>query len=170
MFYPSNQLLHSCFEYIEHCFFGLLLLFLSTHSYAEFPNTTIVSHSNVFQPQVPLRLPCYDFTWVANTAVPKHLHRIVLTYVRTDNDLDGNRSRNANSPSVTGGVYKTRLPIHRSVLIYDYSQFLLHVFTFQKTIRTTDAFLSLAHARAIASLCMHHCSTCIAQSIKAIMT
>lgn len=44
----------------------------------------------------------------------------------------------ANSPSVTGGVYKTRLHLHRSVLIYDYSQFLLHVFEFQKTIRTKD--------------------------------
>lgn len=28
---------------------------------------------NFFQPQVPLRLPCYDFTWVSNNAVGKML-------------------------------------------------------------------------------------------------
>lgn len=71
---------------------------------------------------------------------------------------------------MTGGVYKTRLHLHRSVLIYDYSQFLLHVFVFQKTIRTTDNFFRFAHAHAIAPICSYLCSTCIAQSIKAIMT
>lgn len=76
----------------------------------------------------------------------------------------------ANFTSVTGGVYKTRLHLHRSVLIYDYSQFRLHVFEFQKTIRTKDNCYSLAHAHAIASVCRYHCSTCIAQSIKAIKT
>jgi len=76
----------------------------------------------------------------------------------------------ATSPSVTGGVYKIRLHLHRSVLIYDYSQFRLHVFKFQKTIRTADNVYSFAHAHTIASVCHYHCSTCIAQFIKAIMT
>jgi len=77
---------------------------------------------------------------------------------------------NAFFTSVTGGLYKTRQHLHRIVLIYDYSQFQLHVFEFQKTIWTVGKGYSFAHAHAIASFCTCHCSTCIAQAIKAIMT
>lgn len=127
---------------------------------------------NSFQPQVPLRLPCYDFTWVTDNTLTHINHGItpLWTLRSNDNHLRTCTCNTTNSPSVTGGVYKTRLHLHRSVLIYDYSQFLLHVFKFQKTIRTADNFFRFAHARAIASICSYHCSTCIAQSIKAIMT
>ncbi len=50
----------------------------------------------VIQPQVPLRLPCYDFTPVTAT------------------------SGATDSHGVTGGVYKARERIHRGVLIRDY--------------------------------------------------
>ena len=48
-----------------------------------------------------------------------------------------------NFRGVTGGVYKGRVCIHRSLLIYDYWRFLLHIFEFQKIIRTTITFLEL---------------------------
>ena len=60
----------------------------------------------VIQPQVPLRLPCYDFTPVANLAVGAPLR--VTT------------SGTVNSHGVTGGVYKARERIHRGMLIRDY--------------------------------------------------
>ena len=63
----------------------------------------------VIQPQVPLRLPCYDFTPVANPTVVGCL----LTVSKP-------ASGKTNSHGVTGGVYKTRERIHRSALIYDY--------------------------------------------------
>ena len=56
----------------------------------------------VIQPQVPLRLPCYDFTPVMNLTVV-----IALLAVRLP------ASGTANSHGVTGGVYKARERIHR---------------------------------------------------------
>ena len=51
----------------------------------------------VIQPQVPLRLPCYDFTPVANLAVNAPLLAVRVT-----------ASGTVNSHGVTGGVYKAR--------------------------------------------------------------
>src|SRR5690554_5080331 len=63
----------------------------------------------VIQPQVPLRLPCYDFTPVMNHKVVSALPKVKLP-----------TSFAAHSHGVTGGVYKARERIHRSILIYDY--------------------------------------------------
>ena len=57
----------------------------------------------VIQPQVPLRLPCYDFTPVIGHTVVS-----VLLAVRLPT------SGATNSHGVTGGVYKARERIHRS--------------------------------------------------------
>ena len=65
----------------------------------------------VIQPQVPLRLPCYDFTPVADPAVDG---RLPLAGVGQP------ASGRAYSHGVTGGVYKARERIHRGVLIRDY--------------------------------------------------
>ena len=63
----------------------------------------------VIQPQVPLRLPCYDFTPVIN-------HTVVIVPPKVRLTTSGA----ANSHGVTGGVYKARERIHRSILICDY--------------------------------------------------
>ena len=57
----------------------------------------------VIQPQVPLRLPCYDFTPVMNHKVVSALPKVRLP-----------TSFATHSHGVTGGVYKTRERIHRS--------------------------------------------------------
>ena len=67
------------------------------------------SIKEVIQPQVPLRLPCYDFTPVMNLTVVVALLAVRLT-----------TSGETHSHGVTGGVYKTRERIHRGVLIRDY--------------------------------------------------
>jgi hypothetical protein len=67
------------------------------------------SRKEVIQPQVPLRLPCYDFTPVADPTVAG-----CLLAVSTPS------SGKTNSHGVTGGVYKARERIHRGVLIRDY--------------------------------------------------
>ena len=62
------------------------------------------SRKEVIQPQVPLRLPCYDFAPVTELA----LGRSLLTV----------RTRTLGTPGfhgVTGGVYKARERIHRGV-------------------------------------------------------
>ena len=64
----------------------------------------------VIQPQVPLRLPCYDFT-----PVTSHSLGICLPC-----GLARTTSGATDSHGVTGGVYKARERIHRGVLIRDY--------------------------------------------------
>ena len=63
----------------------------------------------VIQPQVPLRLPCYDFTPVAHQTLGACLLAVSSA-----------TSGPANSHGVTGGVYKARERIHRGMLIRDY--------------------------------------------------
>ena len=63
----------------------------------------------VIQPQVPLRLPCYDFTPVADPTVVSCLLAVSAL-----------PSGKANSHGVTGGVYKARERIHRVMLLRDY--------------------------------------------------
>ena len=65
----------------------------------------------VIQPQVPLRLPCYDFTPVADLTVDGCL---------PPKWVGAPASGQANSHGVTGGVYKARERIHRGMLIRDY--------------------------------------------------
>ena len=67
------------------------------------------SGKEVIQPQVPLRLPCYDFAPV-----------IDLTVVGCSLAVSSPASGKTNFHGVTGGVYKARERIHRSVLICDY--------------------------------------------------
>ena len=63
----------------------------------------------VIQPHLPIRLPCYDFTPVIGPAFGSSL----LTVGSLTSGV-------TNSHGVTGGVYKTRERIHRSILICDY--------------------------------------------------
>ena len=71
--------------------------------------TVSVLRKEVIQPLLPKRLPCYDLVPVTSpTVVSCPLAVSALPSGRTD------------SHDLTGGVYKTRERIHRSVLIYDY--------------------------------------------------
>jgi hypothetical protein len=63
----------------------------------------------VIQPQVPLRLPCYDFTPITSHSLAAYLPKVGATASGTT-DFRG----------VTGGVYKARERIHRGMLIHDY--------------------------------------------------
>ena len=63
----------------------------------------------VIQPHLPIRLPCYDFTPVIN---PTFGGVLIAVRLPTSGVTD--------SHGVTGGVYKARERIHRSMLIYDY--------------------------------------------------
>lgn len=68
-----------------------------------------ILRKEVIQPQVPLRLPCYDFTPVADPTVVRCLPKV-----------SARPSGRTNSHGVTGGVYKARERIHRVMLLRDY--------------------------------------------------
>jgi hypothetical protein len=63
----------------------------------------------VIQPQVPLRLPCYDFTPITNHTLGACLLAVGAA-----------TSGTAGFRGVTGGVYKARERIQRSLLICAY--------------------------------------------------
>ena len=70
---------------------------------------TLLPRKEVIQPHLPIRLPCYDFTPVANPTFGSALLAVRLL-----------TSGITGSHGVTGGVYKARERIHRGMLIRDY--------------------------------------------------
>ena len=68
-----------------------------------------IAFKEVIQPQVPLGLPCYDFTPVVNNSLGACFPKVSSA-----------TSALVGSHGVTGGVYKARERIHRGVLIRDY--------------------------------------------------
>ena len=69
----------------------------------------LLPRKEVIQPQVPLRLPCYDFTPVTS-------HTLDGSLLAVGSPASGSTSFHG----VTGGVYKARERIHRGMLIRDY--------------------------------------------------
>ena len=70
---------------------------------SQFPilNSDILSRKEVFQPHLPVRLPCYDLAPITGFALGRP-----------------SRSRTSGAPSfhgLTGGVYKARERIHRAM-------------------------------------------------------
>ena len=63
----------------------------------------------VIQPHLPIRLPCYDFTPIIDFTLDGWLPKVTPPALGTS-DFRG----------VTGGVYKARERIHRSMLTCDY--------------------------------------------------
>ena len=63
----------------------------------------------VIQPQVPLRLPCYDLVPIIELAFGAALLTVRLT-----------TSGALNFRGLTGGVYKAQEHIHRGMLTRDY--------------------------------------------------
>ena len=71
--------------------------------------SAMILRKEVIQPQVPLRLPCYDFTPVSKPTVVACLLAVSAA-----------PSGESKSHGVTGGVYKAWERIHRGMLIRDY--------------------------------------------------
>jgi len=111
----------------------------------------------VIQPQVLLRLPCYDFTPVADSTVEGSEFRIPA-------------SSEINSHGVTGGEYKTRERIHRSMADLRLLAIPASWSRVADSNPNWDIFYRFAPSRDIASHCICHCSTCVAPDIRAMMT
>ncbi len=108
----------------------------------------------VIQPQIPLRLPCYDLSPLAK---PRF-------------DRLSTASSGPHSGALTGGVCKEQGRIHRALLRRDYYRIQLHAGEFQPAIRTTTEFRRLAPPLGVASHCLGHCSPRVAQHIRGILT
>ena len=69
-----------------------------------------IPRKEVIQPHLPVRLPCYDFVPIAGTTLGGCLLK----------EVSEPTSGVSNFHDVTGGVYKARERIHRSVLTCGY--------------------------------------------------
>ena len=94
---------------VPHCVLGAVKRFAMRSLNSLVRDWRSILRKEVIQPQVPLRLPCYDFTPVADPTVVACLLAVSAA-----------PSGRTNSHGVTGGVYKARERIHRGMLIRDY--------------------------------------------------
>jgi hypothetical protein len=76
---------------------------------SENPRPSKLLRKEVIQPQVPLRLPCYDFTPITD-------HTFGACFLAVGSATSGT----TGFRGVTGGVYKARERIQRSLLICAY--------------------------------------------------
>ena len=90
---------------IEQCFLSTCSPLLTE----AFELSFVLLRKEVIQPHLPIRLPCYAFTPITGPTFGRALLAVSL---RTSGVPD--------SHGVTGGVYKARERIHRSMLICDY--------------------------------------------------
>ncbi len=74
-----------------------------SHRDRELMPVDVLPRKEVIQPQLPLRLPCYDFVPVASPTLGACFPKVSSTTSGVTNFHD-----------VTGGVYKARERIHRS--------------------------------------------------------
>ena len=81
----------------------LLRTYYTNYTKAHFQN----SRKEVFQPHLPVRLPCYDFVPIANPTFDHSPHQKMVVRPWA--------SGVTNFHDVTGGVYKARERIHRAM-------------------------------------------------------
>ena len=113
------------------------------------------SKKEVFQPHLPVRLPCYDLAPVTTFALGR-----------------SSRSRTSGARGfhgLTGGVYKARERIHRAMA----DARLLANPTSRSRVADSDpnwdGFSRSASSHKVASLCGRHCNTCVAPDVRAVL-
>ena len=113
------------------------------------------SKKEVFQPHLPVRLPCYDLAPVTSFALGR-----------------SSRSRTSGTPGfhgLTGGVYKARERIHRAMAD---ARLLANPTSWSRVADSNpnwDELSRSASCRQVASLCTRHCNTCVAPDVRAVL-
>ena len=124
-------------------------------SYIRASNCQVDSKKEVFQPHLPVRLPCYDLAPVTSFALGR-----------------SSRSRTSGTPGfhgLTGGVYKARERIHRAMAD---ARLLANPTSWSRVADSSpnwDGFSRSASPRGVASLCGRHCNTCVAPDVRAVL-
>ena len=115
----------------------------------------IFSKKEMFQPHLPVRLPCYDLAPVISFTLGGSFRLPT--------------SGAPNFHGLTGGVYKARERIHR--IMADIR--LLAIPASRSRVADCDPnwdrLWRLAPFRKVAAFCTGHCSTCVAQNVRAVM-
>ena len=113
------------------------------------------SRKEVFQPHLPVRLPCYDLAPVTGLALGR-----------------SSRSRPSGAPGshgLTGGVYKARERIHRAMAD---ARLLANPASRGRVADPCPnwgALSGFAPPRGVAARCARHCNTCVAPDVRAVL-
>ena len=116
---------------------------------------SVCSKKEVFQPHLPVRLPCYDLAPVTGLALGR-----------------SSRSRPSGAPGshgLTGGVYKARERIHRAMAD---ARLLANPASRSRVADSDPNWEGLsgsARRRSLAPLCTPHCNTCVAPDVRAVL-
>ena len=113
------------------------------------------SRKEVFQPHLPVRLPCYDLAPITG-----------LTLGRSS------RLRTSGTPGfhgLTGGVYKARERIHRAMAD---ARLLANPASWSRVADSSpnwEGISGLDTGRPDTALCTPHCNTCVAPDVRAVL-
>ena len=116
---------------------------------------TRLSRKEVFQPHLPVRLPCYDLAPITSFALGRSL-----------------RSRTLGAPGfhgLTGGVYKARERIHRAMAD---ARLLANPASWGRVADPSPNWGTLSRLDGRCrppALCMPHCNTCVAPDVRAVL-
>ena len=133
----------------------LLLLYILAKFSGRISLKACASRKEVFQPHLPVRLPCYDLAPVTSFTLGRSLR------LQT--------SGTPGSHGLTGGVYKARERIHRAMAD---ARLLANPTSWSRVADSNpnwDRLSGLAPAHAVAALCTGHCNTCVALDIRAVL-
>ena len=116
---------------------------------------TDVSRKEVFQPHLPVRLPCYDLAPITGFTLGRP-----------------SRSRTSGAPGfhgLTGGVYKARERIHRAMAD---ARLLANPASWGRVADPNPNYGAISgfdgRCRPPA-LCTRHCNTCVAPDVRAVL-
>ena len=115
-----------------------------------------LSRKEVFQPHLPVRLPCYDLTPVTGFTLGDSLRLSTLD--------------TPNFHCLTGGVYKARERIHRNIADF---RLLANPASWSRVADLNpnwERVWRLASYYYVAAHCLVHCSTCVALDVRAVLT
>ena len=113
------------------------------------------SRKEVFQPHLPVRLPCYDLALIIEFALGRP------SRLRTSGTHDFH--------GLTGGVYKARERIHRAMAD---ARLLANPASWGRVADPSPNWDRLLRFDAIyitPSLCTGHCNTCVAPDVRAVL-
>ena len=113
------------------------------------------SIKEIFQPHLPVRLPCYDLAPVTDFTLGSSFRLPT--------------SGTPNFHGLTGGVYKARERIHRIMADIRLLAIPASWGRVADLNPNWDRIYGFAHCYQLASLCFYHCSTCVAQDVRAVM-
>ena len=115
---------------------------------------SLFSRKEMFQPHLPVRLPCYDLAPITNFTLGRILPQT---------------SGTLGFHGLTGGVYKARERIHRAMA----DPRLLANPASRSRVADSDPnwekVWRLARCHHFAAFCPSHCNTCVAPDVRAVL-